>query len=306
MPLPIDRPIFIVGCPRSGTGLLHQLMRLHPNLAWVTPLTNWICGHDWQDTLGIRTVRAAERLLLTCPPTLRPPFLRGPFDGSLSVPDVPETHEGHSIWNRHLPADQHAATAEDVTPGAQDYLHRVIRWHMRYFERPRFICKTPRNLFRIPYFHAVFSDAHFVHLVRDGRAVAASILKRRRLDAGSPNRWWGVKPPGWRAQRARPPIEQCAWTWLQCLRTIDRVRGTVVPETQIHTLCYETLTQSPDAALRPLFSTLGCSPDAYALPPAIRERVHPPRPTWRKQLTPAQIEALSMLDKALEAMGYAP
>lgn len=302
----IDRPIFIVGCPRSGTGLLHQLMRLHPDLAWITPLTNWICGHDWQDVLGVRPVRAIERLLLASPPALRPPFLRGPYDGSLSVAGVPETHEGHSIWHRHLPADRHAATADDVTPAARAYLRRVVRWHTRYADRPRFVSKTPRNLFRLAYVHRLFPDAHIVHLVRDGRAVAASILKRRRIDRGRVHAWWGVRPPGWQAQQSRPPIVQCAWTWLACLRAAEQARGRIVPEAQFHTVHYEALTQSPTATLRTLFDAVGCPPDAFPFRPDLLERIHPPPPTWRRQLSDAQIEALSMLDDALAAQGYLP
>jgi hypothetical protein len=30
----MTRPIFIVGCPRSGTGILRDLLRSHPNLTF--------------------------------------------------------------------------------------------------------------------------------------------------------------------------------------------------------------------------------------------------------------------------------
>lgn len=309
MPPPIDRPIFIIGCPRSGTGLLHQLVRLHPDVAWITPLTNWVCGHDWQDVLGVRAVRWAERGLSACPSWLRPRFLGGPFDGSLSVDDLPETAEGHSIWNRPLPerfGDRHEATEADVTPAARAYLHRVVHWHTRYANRPRFVSKTPRNLFRIRYLYEVFPDAHFVHLLRDGRAVAASILKRRRADAGDPNAWWGVRPPGWEAQRSRPPIEQCAWIWQACLRYVDRTVDTHVPGEHVHTLRYEALTQSPDSTLRSLFSALDIAPKAYSLQDSIRDQIHPPRATWRSRLTDSQLEALTMLDETLKERGYPP
>lgn len=306
MPPQVDRPIFIIGCPRSGTGLLHQLVRLHPDLAWITPLTHWISGHDWQDALGPRPVRWAEQLLTSVPRSLRPPFVRGPFDGSLSGVDLAETAEGQSIWGRHLPPDRHVATEADVTPEAREYLHRVVEWHTRYANRPRFVSKTPRNLVRMRYLHEVFPDARFVHLIRDGRAVAPSILKRRLKDNGDPHTWWGIQPPGWQKQQSRPPIEQCAWTWQVCLRYVEQTSGAHVPASRIYTLRYETLTQEPESTLRALFAGVNCDPDAYDAPSFIYDQIRPPRATWRKRLSDAQLDALAMLDDTLTKYGYDP
>lgn len=286
--------------------MLHQLVRLHPDLAWITPLTNWVCGHDWQNVLGERFVRWAGRFLSVCPPSVRPPFLRGPFDGSFSNPGLPETAEGHSIWNRHLPTARHEATEEDVTPEARRYLHRVVDWHTRYARASRFVCKTPRNLLRIRYFREVFPDAHFVHLIRDGRAIAASILKRRQKHAGDPNVWWGVRPPGWQEQQSRPPIEQCAWVWQTCLEYADQMARTHVPASQFHTLKYESLTQTPKSILQNLFASLDCAPETYHLPSSVRDQIHPPHSAWRTRLTETQIDALTMLDDTLKEKGYPP
>lgn len=36
----IDQPIFIIGCPRSGTTVALEIMALHPQLAWVSNYIN--------------------------------------------------------------------------------------------------------------------------------------------------------------------------------------------------------------------------------------------------------------------------
>ena len=44
--------------------------------------------------------------------------------------------------------------------------------------KPYLLNKNPENLFRIPDILSIFPEAHIVHIVRDGRAVVSSSLKR--------------------------------------------------------------------------------------------------------------------------------
>ena len=302
----MDRPIFIVGCPRSGTGVFHQLVRLHPQVAWITPFTNWICGKTWFRNVPPTAAWPVEWMLQRLPTAAIPPFLRGPFDGSLGLSAIFETCEGHSIWNQVLPrAEDHRATEADATPAVQSYIHDVVRWHCRYHNRPRFVWKTPKNAVRLRFLHALYPEAYIVHLIRDGRAVAASILKRRRASGGL-HQWWGVRPPGWQSVQSASPIEQAAWTWQQC---IDQIRTDAArfPKNHYLEVRYESFLETPGAVLRRAFAAVDLSPEAFFTTKNQRqlEKVRPPQKTWRGRLRDGQIERLEdTLDSMLRKCGY--
>lgn len=302
-----DRPLFIVGCPRSGTGILHQLVRLHPAVAWITPFSNWVCGKSWFRRVPPALAYGLETVVHRTPNALLPPLFRGPYDGSLGLPSTFETHEGHSIWHRALPdADDHRATEAEVTPDVRAYLRAVLVWHRRYHGRPRVVWKTPRNAFRLRFLHALFPEAHVLHLVRDGRAAAASILKRRRHDLSDPTEWWGARPPGWREMRSTPPIQQAAWTWSQSLKQV-RTDASVFPTDHVLELKYETLTSEPESELRRLFAFADLEPAAFFTAENRRQlqKLHPPRHTWRSRLSDEQKTLVEdILREDLRRYGY--
>jgi len=302
----INRPVFIIGCPRSGTGLLHNLMRLHPDFAWITPLTNWICGKSWFRSVPPHLAHVADEVLHHLPPFVRPRFLRGPYDGSVQAAGVLPTHEGHSIWNRFCPRRPHHACRSDaVSPPARSVLRDVVRWHLRYHRRPRFVTKTPRNALRMPFFQAIFPDVQFIHLVRDGRAVAASILKMRRKMYGTVHHWWGARPPGWQDVQADPPIIQAAWMWSSFLETIDQDAARL-PHDSVYTLRYEQLTRRPRETMRALFQAVGVAPERFLHSEydAVVSKIRPPHEGWREQLTDTQKSLLSTIRPKLRAYGY--
>lgn len=301
-----QRPIFIIGCPRSGTGLLHHLMRLHEDLAWVTPFTSWICGKPWFEALPPRFVRPLDHLREALPTAVLPTFLHGPYDGSLALPGILETSEGHSIWDRfctRTPDDRaSAATATDETKST---LRSIVHWHLRYHQRPRFIGKTPRNALRLPFLRAVFPDALFIHLVRDGRAVASSILRRRQDSPGPTAQWWGARPPGWKTMLENPPIVQAAWTWKTILETIEEDADAL--ETSLHTVYYESLCRAPRQTLRSLFEGVDLDPDRMRQPDveSALSKIRPPHEKWRTVLDDEQLAAIDFLAPLLDRHGYA-
>lgn len=307
MPPTIDRPLFIVGCPRSGTGLLHQVMRLHPSLAWVTPVSNWICGKPWFRHVPPRLALGLDTLLTRLPAASLPSFLRGPYDGSLEVANLPETHEGHSIWNAYCPdRTHHACSADDVTREAHTGLRDVVRWHLAYHQRPRFLSKTPRSALRVAFLHAVFPDARFVHLVRDGRAVVASILGRRRAAHGTLDRWWGARPPGWEDILSESPVRQAAWMWITFLETFERAAHTL-PDAATYTVRYETFTHDPEPTLRALFNWADLDAERLLSSNAAHHlaQIRPSNEAWRTRLTDFQQAELDVLAPTLRRYEYA-
>lgn len=79
------------------------------------------------------------------------------------------------VWkfgHYRLPHDE--LTASDLTPGARRYIRSVfLRWQRRG-RAQRVVEKTVSNTLRVGFVREVFPDCQFVHLIRDGRDVAAS------------------------------------------------------------------------------------------------------------------------------------
>ena len=97
-------------------------------------------------------------------------------------------------------------TADDLTPAAGDRIRRLFAAEVRGEGAARLVEKLPVNSFRIGYLDALCADCLVVHLVRDGHAVARSIVVRA---ANGP--WFGHDDYKWkllaelaRARGSRP------------------------------------------------------------------------------------------------------
>jgi hypothetical protein len=116
---------------------------------------------------------------------------------------MPVPSEAYEIWDNCKPVVDSPydppLTRGDVGARDRDCILRTISIHMAMQGGSRFIDKNTRNTRRIEYLNAIFPDALFIHIVRDPRAAAASLLKVH---------WWpemkvwcqeGVSPGEWSA-----------------------------------------------------------------------------------------------------------
>ena len=137
-------PFFIVGSARSGTTFLRLTMNAHPQVA-VPPESRFITElHEGRDE-----VEAAE-------------FLQ-----RLSE------HKRFEAWE--LPID--AVRAKLAGRDRVGYAEAISAAYLAYAEaqgKQRWGDKTPRYVENIPELAALFPEARFIHLIRDGRDVALS------------------------------------------------------------------------------------------------------------------------------------
>jgi hypothetical protein len=146
----VTRPIFLVGCPRSGTTLLRDLLRSHPNLTF-PPESHFIPRFYrayGEPCSGEEAWRLARRILNN--PRISMQWGIAPeqsdFAGCRSFSEV--TRRLFEIW------------------AAQE---GKARWGD----------KTPHYVRDIPLLLRLFPDAQVIHIVRDGRDVALSWLRAR-------------------------------------------------------------------------------------------------------------------------------
>jgi hypothetical protein len=205
-------------------------------------------------------------------------------------------------------------TAEQATPMVRAFIRWWFRW--RQGDARLIVEKNPRNILRIPFLRAVFPEAKFVHIVRDGRDAACSLLP------GIGGRWWAhERPPQWRELFTRyQGIIRCAHAWREIVQ-IGLNDLAHVPHLQIR---YEDLVARPQDIARRLFEYLGLPlhPNVVAFCGKIQNAVdgsyqakyqsvwsrrdhHQRVGRWRENLSEElQREVLRILEPTLELLGY--
>jgi omega-hydroxy-beta-dihydromenaquinone-9 sulfotransferase len=157
-PCPI-KPILIIGAPGSGTTLLHQTLCSHRDVAYITHnmLRAGILRHG-------RLVGDRRRALLMLQNLIhRDPASNNPL--------------GDALWIKYF-GDYNYMTEKDYSEEMADYFRKKVLQVQNLWGRPRFVDKTLVNCFRVRLLNSIFPDAKFIHTIRDGRAVAFSILNK--------------------------------------------------------------------------------------------------------------------------------
>ncbi len=154
--------------------------------------------------------------------------------------------------------------------------------------------KTPHNLLHMAMLGRLFPRARFVHVVRDGRAVAASLVRQAWVDPASGEPIWYCKDP---ASGAR--------YWSQVVTTV-REQASQVPGRYLE-LRYEDLVQQPRQTLQRLLAFLGEAWDERVLAHHDDVRVSPLESSsaavaravhtdalerWRSELQPEDLVAI--------------
>jgi sulfotransferase family protein len=165
------------------------------------------------------------------------------------------------------------------------------------------ISKRIANNQRIPFLADAFPSARFLHLIRDGRAVAYSLSRVDWWEDGLV--WWyGGTPRRWREQGG-DPWDLVATHWVRELASIEQGLGTVAADRQLE-LRYEALVGEPAAVLQRVAQFAGLAGDGAWQ--AELERLSYPNKdeAWRDRLTPEarrRVEAIQHPD--LARLGHA-
>ncbi len=140
-------PIFIVGCPRSGTALLRNLLRAHPNLTF--PDESHFIPSFYRAAGDPRTEEEARALAARI---LALFWIRN-WGLALSADDFSDCRSYRAV------------------------VCRLFEAWARAENKPRWGDKTPQYLTELPTILELFPEAKILHIYRDGRDVALSWLK---------------------------------------------------------------------------------------------------------------------------------
>jgi hypothetical protein len=192
---------FIIGCARSGTSILGELIADHGEVKYI-----FEANHMWElDGLGVN--------------------------------------------------ESHRLTAEDASVTVTK---RIRQW---FEEQKGLACllveKNPRNTLRIPFILKIFPEATIIHIIRDGRDVACSMVP----GCGG-TEWRHLKPPSWNELlSSHKGVVRCALTWREvvtlALRDLKHV-----PHLQVK---YEEMVKHPCDVARKILNYLKLRQDTAVM-----------------------------------------
>jgi hypothetical protein len=292
--VPRDEPLFILGAPRSGTSLVYKALCLHPHSAFIS---NWVRRYP-----AVPQLAAAYRI------ARRPSRLRRDAwfaDGSNAYVygrtrsrrerAFPTPVEGEPLFRRH----GYTSPAEAPRP---DRLAASCQSIARYAGGSTFVSKRIANNRRVPLLDAAFPRARYLVVVRDGRAVSASLARVDWWD--DTELWWwnGGTPRDW-ARTGRHPMEACARHWVAEVRAVES--GLVgIESSRVRQVSYETLVADLVGELDAIRSFAGFAHDPAWLREVEALSSHS-ESSWRRRLTDDDLASIEgTVGQELEARGY--
>ena len=238
-------PVFLVGCPRSGTTFLASLLEQTP---WGAPFeTHFVTKY----APGPGEKRDFSR-----------------FEEFRALIDKIRSERPFQQWGLELD-DREFFDSLD----RHDYatiIDRLCKLHTARLGYESWGDKTPHYILDLDLLHELWPESKFLVIVRDGRDVALSLLRKP----------WG---PG--------SVEACARYWRRCHESraiVDGLRSRGL----LFELHYEDLLARPAELLREVLRFLGENPERYDSKALTQGVVSGNFGKWRQQMSATEIETL--------------
>lgn len=235
--------IFIIGESRSGKTLIGNLIAIHKNTYWFSNITN-----KFVDFPILSLIHRLRDL-----PIVGDKIKKNIINNN-GFKFLPRPSEGDNIYHSFCRFEHSRwTTEENLTKHQSTTFTKIIKSHQRFTQRSCFINDQSANIQRIRQIVKIFPKAKFIHVIRDGRAVANEMLQTkwwRNNDI-----WWlGSKPDAW-DKYGREPVVLCGLDWKKCINTIfdhlDLFKDRYLE------IRYEDLTENPKKTLMKTFKFCG-------------------------------------------------
>jgi len=181
----LNKPVFVIGVPRSGTTIIYEALCRHELLGWLANYSEMLPAFPAMNLLR----RILDNRFISVYGHKKQHDTVVPGNRYLPQPD-----EAYAFWNHYA----RTGFSKDYLGGmaaSREEIERVraaVLKTVRYQGRKRFSAKLT-GPGRISYLSSIFPDAVFIHVIRDGRAVVNSLLRVAFWKQGG-----GLERPYWR------------------------------------------------------------------------------------------------------------
>ena len=246
-------------------------------------------------------------------------------------------YEIPQFWNDlHGPhTNDWASEAAGVADARPEHRNRAFAHFYARLGAGPVLDKTCINTLRVAYLHALFPQAKFIFIQRDGRDNVSSMIDGWRLgrsdggfglaqffgpspepvaiNGGEFREWHFFLPPGWRDYNHASLEEVCAYQWLTANRlALDAARA--IPPQQWIGLRYEDIFERPVEMFRDVFARLDVSFDSrmvercasLASRPTSIVKGAPKKHKWKENNPQAIERIMPMIAPMMREMGYDP
>jgi omega-hydroxy-beta-dihydromenaquinone-9 sulfotransferase len=244
-------PAFLIGAGRSGTTLLYKILSSHRGVGYFSNYQSHFPG--W-------TYAAVLHRIPGVLPSLKRRFWFSE-DGGAYFNDrrrilsrlVPTPAEAESIYSL-------AGIPLIVEPGHRFGTQTSSRLHAQ-FNRVRrisgakiMLSKRTANNRRLDLLNSIFPEAKYIHLVRDGRSVANSLLKVRWWDDHV--LYWNGSTPRQMIKEGNDPLDVAARNWMEEMVSLDQGIQLLDPS-QVLEVRYDSLLADVRGQLERMLDFLG-------------------------------------------------
>lgn len=142
-------------------------------------------------------------------------------------PDIADFYEPYYIWDyRTGSGNDDVRTAAIADASTRALIRREFELFAKKSRKSVVVEKSPENCFRVPYVHAVFPEAKWIHIIRDGRDCVESIYreseKRKQIvQERNIKQLFGVAYEMLRVQRFWRNRWQALWFELREIKSFD-------------------------------------------------------------------------------------
>lgn len=296
-----DNFFFLLGAGRSGTTLLYKMLSAHHEITYLSNYLNFF--PEWPSLAYL------QRLLNKFPEYKRKAWFNEKggayFNESRKSPIsfIPYPSECESVYsNCGIPFNP-----------TEDY--RLLL-HTANCLRQRFesvldisgaqvlLSKRTANNRRISVLNQIFPNAKYIHLIRDGRAVAHSLLQVKWWDDHI--LYWAGKSPKQMIAQGADPIELAAQNWVEEMCSLEHGIA-LIEKNQLLEVKYEELLKDPYGQLRHILDFMGVNPQADEAFWGIIEflQLRPREEAWNHNWTEQEMnKVLTVQQATLKRWGF--